>query len=302
MELFELCGVSDLAPLLELIVAADAVDGAGWVADEAALRAALARPGLLPPGRRTILAREGQVPVGYVRLAGEELPGGEILWRCFGTVHPAHRQRGLGTALVRRAMALARAHTPAARASRFRIPARRSVAGVYELCESLSMAEASRFVVLVLPPERAVAEPRWPKGIVVDDFSDPEDRAAYRLAFDRAFPERPLSETALVSDLAEPSSVRLLARDSTGAVVGFCVTTVEEGLAGVIDYLGVVPSARRRGLGRALLLEGIRRLRAEGYAAVRLATEVTNVRALSLYEGIGFSAWRESRNYEIRLQ
>ena len=96
-----------------------------------------------------------------------------------------------------------------------------------------------------------------------------------------------------------------LARDKSGKILGFCATIVErdsQGEVGIIDYLGVVPEARRRGLGRALLLEGARALRTAGYVRVRLATEVTNKRALALYQGVGFQIWRESRSYEMQLQ
>ncbi len=56
--------------------------------------------------------------------------------------------------------------------------------------------------------------------------------------------------------------------------------------------------ARRRGLGRAVLLDGLRRLREHGAARVRLNTGSANPhRSYALYNSVGFHQYDESVRY-----
>jgi len=59
--------------------------------------------------------------------------------------------------------------------------------------------------------------------------------------------------------------------------------------------VGVVPAHRRQGLMRALLLEVLRRMQAQGMERACVSTGVTNIPAIRLYSGVGF----ESRNVAL---
>ena len=61
--------------------------------------------------------------------------------------------------------------------------------------------------------------------------------------------------------------------------------------AGAIEltYIGVLPSIRKRGLGRDLLQAFIQAARAAGYQAVILSVEVENTNAIALYTKAGFA-------------
>jgi ribosomal protein S18 acetylase RimI-like enzyme len=61
-----------------------------------------------------------------------------------------------------------------------------------------------------------------------------------------------------------------------------------EGHRGWINYLAVDPAARRRGLGRALMAEAERLLRACGCPKINLQIRRENREAVAFYERIGF--------------
>ncbi|MBE2201492.1 MAG: GNAT family N-acetyltransferase [Anaerolinea sp.] len=58
---------------------------------------------------------------------------------------------------------------------------------------------------------------------------------------------------------------------------------------GWIDYIGVRPENQRQGLGRAMLLAGLRQLQAAGVEVALLGTMNSNKTAVNLYETTGFT-------------
>lgn len=83
----------------------------------------------------------------------------------------------------------------------------------------------------------------------------------------------------------------LLAVDPIGRLAAFCVCHADpdsNGSEGFTDPLGVHPAYRRRGLARALLLEGMRRLNARGVRTVRLDTTSDNPAMLAAARSVGF--------------
>lgn len=77
--------------------------------------------------------------------------------------------------------------------------------------------------------------------------------------------------------------VALLDNKIAGAVmVGY------EGHRGWINYLGVCPNHRRRGVGRQLMEEAERLLRLEGCPKINLQVRTSNSEVLAFYRSIGF--------------
>lgn len=77
-----------------------------------------------------------------------------------------------------------------------------------------------------------------------------------------------------------------------GEAVGFAFLGVR-GASGWIGGMGVVPEARRRGVGRAVMRAVLDEARRRGLAEVWLEVLVQNDPARRLYEGLGFETVRE---------
>jgi ribosomal protein S18 acetylase RimI-like enzyme len=76
-----------------------------------------------------------------------------------------------------------------------------------------------------------------------------------------------------------------------GLVAGDIVATVMagyDGHRGWINYLAVSPDARRRGFGRAMMLEAERRLRAVGCPKINLQVRSANASVIAFYSALGY--------------
>lgn len=80
----------------------------------------------------------------------------------------------------------------------------------------------------------------------------------------------------------------LLVGEEEGSLVA-TVMAGYDGHRGWINYLGVHPSWRGRGLGRALMEAAEERLRALGCAKINLQIRDDNGEALAFYEAIGYT-------------
>ncbi|MEO5884797.1 MAG: GNAT family N-acetyltransferase, partial [Candidatus Limnocylindrales bacterium] len=72
---------------------------------------------------------------------------------------------------------------------------------------------------------------------------------------------------------------------------------------GWLEHISVRRPWRRRGLGRALTAEGLRRLRAAGMTDVMLGVDAENpTGALGLYEDLGFAVHQRAAAYRLPLR
>lgn len=97
----------------------------------------------------------------------------------------------------------------------------------------------------------------------------------------------PWSASALTEELDNPHAVFRVAVDEFGAVLGYVGMhhLVDEGF---ITNVAVSPTARRRGVARALLSHLAEYGAAHGLYRVTLEVRVSNTAAITLYEGAGY--------------
>ena len=79
-----------------------------------------------------------------------------------------------------------------------------------------------------------------------------------------------------------------LVGERDGRVVG-SVMAGHEGHRGWINYLAIEPGLRRGGLGRALMAEAERRLRAAGCPKINLQVRAANADVIAFYRRLGFA-------------
>jgi GNAT superfamily N-acetyltransferase len=83
-----------------------------------------------------------------------------------------------------------------------------------------------------------------------------------------------------------------------GAITAFVNVWIDPvNRIGELGSVGAVPAYRRQGLTRAVLLEGLRRLKAHGMERACVSTGVSNIPAIRLYQSIGFEIVNQYLDY-----
>lgn len=85
------------------------------------------------------------------------------------------------------------------------------------------------------------------------------------------------------------ASLDVVAEDANGSFVAFCICWLDAvNRLGHFEPVGVHPDHRRRGLGKAILREGMQRMRSDGMLTAMVCADSENLAALRLYESVGF--------------
>ena len=104
----------------------------------------------------------------------------------------------------------------------------------------------------------------------------------------------------LLPEAEEQRGMTIYLAEAGGAVVGKAHLQLINGLGGIFG-LGVLPEWRGKGLGRGILLESVRHLRAAGAEEVMLQVATDNRNALRLYESCGFETTSTMEYFELAL-
>ena len=207
-------------------------------------------------------------------------------------VRPGSRRRGIGTAMVR--AALDRGGSGIRIWAHGTLPAARSLADALDLRAVRELIQMRRTLRDI--PERTV-----PQGISVRGYRGPGDNAELLRVNNAAFSWHPEQGGWTHSDIAaragepwfDPDGLFLAVDDATGALLGFHWTKVHADDTGEVYVLGVDPTARGGGLGRALTLVGLHhlagRLRHLEEPVVMLYVESDNDAAIRTYQALGFT-------------
>jgi ribosomal protein S18 acetylase RimI-like enzyme len=88
---------------------------------------------------------------------------------------------------------------------------------------------------------------------------------------------------------AYAAALDLVAVSPKGRIAAFCVCWFDPAnRVGLFEPVGTHPYYRQRGLGKAVILEGLKKMKAHGMATATVITEGDNQRAQRLYRSAGF--------------
>jgi len=242
-------------------------------------------------------ARDAGALVGYaqldVRLAATV--SGELV------VHPDHRRRGVGTELLRAALARVSGGAGAPSEAELRVwahgalPAARALAARERLTPVRELWQMSLDL-----PTRPPSIAQLPTGVTLRTFVPGQDEDAWRRVNSRAFARHPEQGRMSADDLRareaepwfDPAGFLLAERD--GQLLASAWTKVHPAGAhgpepvGELYVLGVDPDAQGLGLGRALTRRALEHLAGRGLTTAILYTSADNTVAVRTYERAGF--------------
>lgn len=266
---------AEAAAVLAVAAAAHEADGVQPLSEDGVL-------GLRGTSHRHLLstADDGDL-AGYAYLSGTS---GELV------VHPKHRLRGHGTALLAllegadELQFWAHGDEPAARA----------------FAEKAGFTR-SRVLWQMRRPLADLPDVPLPADVRVRTFVPGQDDAAWLGVNSRAFAHHPEQGRWTEEDLRlrfaepwfDPAGFLLAVDPADDHLLGFHWTKVHpaeggEPAIGEIYVLGVDPGGHRRGLGAALSVAGLRHLAGRGLSHALLYVDESNTAAVALYRRLGF--------------
>lgn len=221
-----------------------------------------------------------------------------------GMVHPAHRRRGHGTAMLREALTL---HADAA------VWSHGALDGALAFLAGAGLAETRRLLTLRRDLAGGQPLPEVPsstlEGLRLDTFEPDRDAESWVRVNARAFAEHPeqgaLTRADLEQRLAQPwfdaEDMLVALRDEE--LVGFVWVKREhpgatEGDA-EIYVVATDPSVQGYGLAGLMMAASLARLQEGGVPGVELYVEADNTAALRLYENWGFTV--SGRDVQLRM-
>ena len=214
-------------------------------------------------------------------------------------IHPDHRRRGLGAALLDDVLA---------RDARARVWAHGPHPGAAPLAASRGLEVVRELWLMTATPPTPASEPEIPSDVVITTFEPDRDADDWVAVNARAFASHPeqgrMTRADLDARLAEPwfdADGFWLARSAVdGALLGSMWTKVSEGI-GEIYVLGIDPAAQSRGLGgllTAVAMAYFSRLTVAGELdEVELYVEGDHTPAVRTYHRAGFRRRRADLQY-----
>ena len=269
--------------VLALVEAAAAADGVGPLSEHALLRLRNGGHGLVitdggdRDGAAAVVAYAHLDPATEDESASAEL-----------VVHPGHRRRGYGRALLRTLRE--RADGP------LRVWAHGDLPAAAALAESEGLVRVRALFQMRRPAADPLPEVRVAEGVRLRTFVPGQDEEAWLRVNRRAFADHPEQGAWTLDDVRaregepwfDPEGF-FLAENDQGTLLGFHWTKIHPDGLGEVYVVGVDPDAQGLGLGRTLTLKGLHHLRDRGVPAILLYVDESNTAAVRLYESLGFT-------------
>ena len=263
---------AQIAFVLDLAAAAERADGVYPLSEDVVLAV---RHG----GGRHLLT-----DAGYAHL-GED--SGELV------VHPDHRRRGHGTALLR-----------AAGDGPLTFWAHGDEPGAHAFAEKNGFDRVRVLWQMRRPLGPELPPIPFPEGVTIRHFRPGHDEKAWLAVNARAFAHHPEQGRWTEHDLEmreaeswfDPAGF-LLAVDIEDTLLGFHWTKVHPDAIGEIYVLGVDPGTHRKGLGAALSVAGLSHLKDLGLSTAMLYVDESNTAAVGLYRRLGFEIYSTDVSY-----
>jgi mycothiol synthase len=279
--------VDDLASVVDAL-AADELDDAGQVVlGEDFVRSEWDRAGFDLAADAWAAIDLGGAVVGY---AQAQVEGGNV--ESWGTVDPAHRGRGIGSALVGRIDARAGELLTTLPDGRFRhsVNARDDAAAT--ILAARGLRQVRHFWHMRIDLDGPIEPGPDPDGIELRAFDPDTDLRAVHAILDEAFAEDPGHqpepfERWVEEDTADyDPTLWLVAVDHARPVGVITASGFED--RGWVDYLAVLEDVRGRGVGAALLRRTFAAFAARGTPVAFVSVDAENVTgATALYERVG---------------
>jgi mycothiol synthase len=262
-----------------------------------ALRMVVEHPNMDPAHNLFFAEAEGAF-AGYAELwcaANSPRAVGRVL------VHPDWRSRGLGTALLQRIES--GATTLGSHYLDISVPESQAPGRRFLECHRFDIVHYRWHMQLSL--RHALPTLRWPAGFVVRTFVAHEDERAVveleNVSFADEWEYTPVDVREIEGFVRSPSfrPDGVILATHSGQLVGECWSWIDEqriaetgDQQGAVWCLCVHPEHRGQGLGRALLLSGLRWLQQQGMTSAIGAVDGANERAQRLYRSVGCEVLR----------
>jgi GNAT superfamily N-acetyltransferase len=171
------------------------------------------------------------------------------------------------------------------------------------------------YIMVMKTPD--IPSPEPPKGLEFEEFllekSTDRQLADYMNTVNSAFSEDKMFTPATMESIKKwkESTVdvnRINLAKKNENIIGECLSIVEVEYnkehnvnTGWIGAFGVLKEHRRKGVGKALLVNGIEWLQDQGMDTFYLCVAVKNPKALNLYKSVGFETEQEGITYCLEL-
>jgi mycothiol synthase len=234
------------------------------------------------PTTEHLLVREDEELVGYAQLeSGSLWSAGQL------AVSPDHRREGIGSQLLQRL--ITESSTP------LRVWAMGDTPAAQALARRAGMIRKRELLIMKRRLDSELPEPVTPVGVQIRTFAPGQDEHEWLQVNAAAFAQHPEQALIDLEDLEDrmaepwfdPNGFFVATRE--GVMIGFHWTKQHQDQIGEVYVLGVAPEAAGQGLGKALLLTGLRSLQQRGSKLAMLYVEANHRTAVELYLTYGFA-------------